>query len=380
MKTLQLGKFYPILGGVEKVMWDLTLGLASSGVQSDMLCACLKPNMPTEGILYPVEGARVICVPAIAEAASTMLSPSMISKLRLLVKTEAYDVVHIHHPDPMAAIALMISGYRGPVVLHYHSDIVGKRLFHWLYRPLEKWLINKAQVIIGTTPTYTAESPYLLGNRHKTETLPIGVRDMSVDVDAAKVLDIRKRFEGKKLVFSLGRLVEYKGFPYLIEAAGELGEDYHIVIGGSGPLREKLQKQILESGLQDRVTLLGRIPDEDLPSWYKAADVFCLSSIYKTEAFAIAQVEAMSCGTPVVATWIPESGVSWVNSHGHSGLNANPADPKALAWAIRELCSDEDNYTKYSVEARARYEELFQPQGMIDGCIDIYKNKLKLTI
>jgi len=361
-------------------MWDLTLGLAGRGVQSDMLCACLKENMPEGGILTPVPGARVFCVPALTKKASTMLSPAMVTKLRELVNTGNYDLIHVHHPDPMASLALLMSGYKGPVVLHYHSDIIGKAVFHTLYRPLEKWLIKKADAIIGTSPIYTAESTYLTGFRFKTETLPIGVQDMSVKGGEELAADIKKRFAGKKLVFALGRLVEYKGFSYLIDAAKELGEDYHISIGGAGPLREKLLRQIKNLGLQETVTLEGRIPDSDLPAWFKAADVFCLSSTMKTEAFAIVQVEAMSCGTPVVATRIPESGVSWVNSHNNSGLNVVPYDSPALAWAIKEITSDEERYKTFCKGARERYEEKFLPEDMIEGCLEIYGKRLKLYI
>ncbi|MBO6083069.1 MAG: glycosyltransferase, partial [Bacteroidales bacterium] len=94
MKVLQLGKFYPIRGGVEKVMWDLTRGLSARGVDCDMLCATL-PSDPVDEedrgrctqtpdgreIRFNEHG-RVICVPALAKKAATMLSPAMIRWLR----------------------------------------------------------------------------------------------------------------------------------------------------------------------------------------------------------------------------------------------------------------------------------------------------------
>ena len=125
-------------------------------------------------------------------------------------------------------------------------------------------------------------------------------------------------------------------------------------------------------GLGGKVYLLGRVSDEDLPAYYGACEVFCLSSVQKTEAFGIVQIEAMSCGKPVVATRIPQSGVAWVNRHGASGINVEPANAHALAEAITALTSDPQVYRRYAEGAARRYQELFTMERMVSGCLDIY--------
>ena len=147
-----------------------------------------------------------------------------------------------------------------------------------------------------------------------------------------------------------------------------------MLIGGSGALRETLQREIVEQGLQGRVELLGRVSDADLPGYYGACDVFCLSSVQKTEAFGIVQIEAMSCGKPVVATQIPQSGVAWVNANGVSGLNVPPADAAKLAEAIKSITADADAYRRYSAGALERYRNLFTKERMIEKCLSIYEN------
>lgn len=366
MKVLQLGKFYPVRGGVEKVMWDLTRGLSGRGIDCDMLCATLDGEQTIE--LNP--HGRVFCVPALAKKAATMISPAMVRRLRRICG--GYDIIHVHHPDPMACLALRLSGYRGKVVLHWHSDILSQKRLLRLYRPLQRWLTRRADMIVGTTPVYVRESPELQDVQHKVTWLPIGIDDLSKSEAAPE--QIAARWSGRKIVFSLGRLVPYKGYTYLIQAASRLDDSYHVVIGGDGPLRESLQREIDSLGLQERVTLIGRVSDEDIASWYKACTLFCLSSIWKTEAFAIVQIEAMSCSKPVVATRIPASGVSWVNEHGVSGLDVAPEDPDALAEAIRTICSDEATHDAYCRGARSRYEEHFTFGRMIDKCIEIYDN------
>lgn len=367
MKILQLGKFYPIRGGVEKVMWDFTTGISARGIDCDMLCAEFGKGQVLE--LNP--HGRVICLPALKKVAATMICPEMIRWLRK--HSGDYDIIHIHHPDPMAALALRLSGYKGRVLVHWHSDILKQRLLYFFYRPLQNWLLRRAEKIIGTTPVYVHGSPHLRRFQDKATYVPIGVTPMAPDPEGVKKL--RARWPGKKIVFSLGRLVGYKGFEYLVGAARYLDDGYRIVIGGEGPLKDALQAQIIRENAENKVYLPGFLGDDEVKDWFGACDVFVLSSIRKTEAFAIVQIEAMSCGKPVVATRIPESGVAWVNAHGESGLNVPPEDSKALAEAIQTLAGNGEIYRNCSTRARARYKRLFTYEEMVNNVLKAY-NKL----
>lgn len=376
MKILQLGKFYPIRGGVEKVMWDLTRGLSQRGVTCDMLCARLSGDgcdakdeafFDGRDTISFNEYGRVICVPAITKLAATMISPAMIRWVRR--HAAEYDIIHVHHPDPMAALALRLSGYKGKVVLHWHSDIVSQKFFLVMYKPLQSWLIRRADRILGTTPVYVASSPYLKKVQDKCGYLPIGIEPVSFD--PARVKSERAMYPGKTLLLSVGRLVPYKGYTYLIEAMTHLPGRFHLLLGGNGPLMGSLERQISLSGLQKRVTMIGYIPDDDLPVLFGAADMFVLPSVMKTEAFGIVQIEAMSCGTPLVATRIPGSGVPWVNEEGVSGMNAEPADAKSLAEAILKVEADKE---RLSEGASRRFNSMFTMETMINQIIKIYEN------
>ena len=382
MKILQLGKFYPIRGGVEKVMWDLTVGLAERGIHCDMLCAMLPGEQVDEEHQFMIVKetkeklelslgpyGRIIGVRAVTQKAATMLSPAMIRWLRK--HASEYDIIHVHHPDPMAALALWCSGYKGRVFLHWHSDILRQKFLLFFYSPLQSWLIRRSERIIGTTPVYIRESPYLRNVQDKVTYVPIGIQP--IIYDSQEVARIRSRYPDKKIVFALGRLVPYKGFGTLVSAAARLDSDYVVLIGGKGPLQESLEQQIARLGVQDRVKLLGYLSVDELPAMFGACDVYVMSSNQKTEAFGIVQIEAMSCGKPIVSTRIPHSGVSWVNKDGESGLNVPPNDPKNLAFAIKRICDNEQNYKKFSAGAMKRYEELFTSRQMIDKIINVYE-------
>ena len=365
MKILQLGKFYPIKGGVEKVMYSLMLGLSEGDIKCDMLCASVDKY---SGIKELNDNAQLVCCKTWFKFASTMISPAMIWELRKMCK--AYQIIHIHYPDPMACLALFLSGYKGKVVLHWHSDILKQQTLLKLFIPLQNWLLKRADLIVGTTPVYLKESPYLKKVQNKTACLPIGID--SLKPSAQGVEEIRHRYDGRRIIFSVGRLVEYKGFNYLIDAAHFLSDDYIILIGGEGPLRDELQCQIIEQKLVDKVKLLGQISKKDLPDYFGASEIYCLSSIYRTEAFAIVQVEAMSCGKPIVATTIDGSGVSWVNKTGYSGVNVEPCNGRELAIAIKYVCENPQTYRQFCHQARLRFETYFEKKKMINECIKLY--------
>lgn len=367
MKILQLGKFYPIIGGVEKVMYDIVEGMSE---RVDMCCDMLCASKNRHGEVVRINRAKIMCTPTWMKAFATMISPEMIIRLRQ-IETD-YDIIQIHHPDPMAALALWLSGYKGKVILHWHSDILKQKIALRFYKPLQDWLIKRADVIVGTTPKYLEASPFLQDKSLKKICVPIGIE--AVHYDAVKAKLLRDRYKEKKLIFSLGRLVEYKGYEYLVDAARYLPDDYLVLIGGSGPLKESLENQIEQNALQGKVQLLGRVSDEDLPAYYAACDVYVMSSIWKTEAFGIVQIEAMSCGKPVVATKIPGSGVDWVNEEGVSGVNVEPMDGKAIADAVIHILSDEERYAKFSKGAKERYETFFRKEMMINRFSDLYKS------
>lgn len=373
MKILQIGKFYPIRGGVEKVMYDLTLGLSGEGVYCDMLCASTE-DYPA-GIINLNDFGRLIVVPTRLKLAATMLAPGMIVELRKIAAD--YDVIHIHHPDPMAALALFLSGYKGKVILHWHSDILKQKKLMKLYAPLQSWLIRRADLIVGTTPVYVQESPFLRAVQHKCDYVPIGVGAFALQEGKAEA--IRGQFKGKKIVFSLGRLVEYKGYAYLIRAAARLESDVQILIGGTGPLMGELKALSVQLGVADKVTFLGFIPDEDVPAYYQACDCFCLSSIWKNEAFAIVQLEAMSLAKPVVSTAIPGSGVSWVNRHLESGIIVPVEDEKALGEAITRVLSNELLYRQLAEGSKGRYEQFFRREKMVEKTNELYCKLLSIN-
>jgi glycosyltransferase involved in cell wall biosynthesis len=374
LKILQLGKFYPpSTGGIETVMYDITEVLNNS---DDIICDVLCSNKDFTYKENFINNYKVMRTKTLGVYFSTSITFQIIFKLKKIITQ--YDIIHIHLPDPMANLALLcVNTDKQKIILHWHSDIIKQKYLLKLYEPLQNWMMKKADKIIATTPKYIEESKYLQKYKEKCVSIPIGIDENKLISNSSKVKELKEIYKNKKIIFSLGRLVYYKGFEYLIKSSEYLDDNYIILIGGSGHLKEQLKNIINYNQLQGKVKLLGRVEDDELGSYYDACDIFCLPSIIKTEAFGIVQIEAMSFTKPIVTTKIDGSGVDWVNEHKVSGINVDIKNPEALAKAFRAVLGDENKYNKYCQNARTRFENLFLRKKMVNSIIDLYKEVLK---
>ena len=166
----------------------------------------------------------------------------------------------------------------------------------------------------------------------------------------------------------VGRFVYYKGLDVLIDAMRDC--EGTLLLAGDGPLESDLRARVAAHGLEPRVRFLGRVPDEDLPAYYRAADLFVLPSMARTETFGVVQIEAMAAGLPVVSTNLP-TGVPWVNQDGVSGLVVPPGDAGALAAAIRRLQTDPVLRERLAHGAAARAQSHVRQARMVARFRDV---------
>jgi glycosyltransferase involved in cell wall biosynthesis len=142
-----------------------------------------------------------------------------------------------------------------------------------------------------------------------------------------------------RLLF-LGRLVFEKGPVVLVEALGLLrasGVDAELTIVGEGPARQRIEQSVRDLGLTDHVELVGAVPPNEARTHYQRADVFCLPSF--AEGVPVVLMEAMSCGLPVVTTYI--TGVPELVTDGVEGFTVTPGRADRIADALRELTDSE---------------------------------------
>jgi len=372
MKILQLGKAYPPvnLGGVEIVIELLSEGLNANAYECDALGVNGNYSFEVDKGKF---GGLIYRTKLLVKAFSTLFSLQLIVQLFKLRNN--YDIIHIHAPDPMAAFALFICRPKTKIVLHWHSDILKQKFLLFFYSPIQRWLLKRADLILVTSPPYLVGSKVLEKFRSKVKVLPIGIPNPVQSCVTPSVPQALKNEIGeKKIVFSLGRLAYYKGFEYLILAAKDMPENYLIVIAGDGNERARLVNLIQANGLTNKVKLIGKISDGEKDWLYRHASLFALSSIYKTEAYAIVQVEALAYGMPIVSTQIPGSGVDWVNANGLTGITVPIMNSKALSRAVIDILSHQEKYDQFKSNAVARYHDLFTQDVMIKQLIAYYQN------
>jgi glycosyltransferase involved in cell wall biosynthesis len=177
-------------------------------------------------------------------------------------------------------------------------------------------------------------------------------------------------------IISIGRLVAFKGFEYLIDAYADLarrGLEFTCEIIGDGPLRGDLEARIRNLKLSDRVHLLGSLSQEAVLEKLKAADIFALASVMDTQGasdvFPTVIIEAMAAARPVVSTrlaGIPESVVD-----GETGLLVSPEDTMALAEALGRLIQDAKLRLHYGRAGRARIEQHFRIEHTVGPLIEL---------
>jgi len=324
-----------------------------------------------------MKGVRVIKAGRLATVASTPLSLSLVAWLR----RQTPDIAHLHFPYPIGELSQLFFGRARRAVMTYHSDVVRQRGLLQLYRPMLWRVLQRMDRIIATSPNYAASSAYLSRMAERCIVVPLGV-DLGrfLAPPTPKVQSIRETY-GSPLLLFVGKLRYYKGLQYLLQAlsllAGATLElSPHLLVVGSGPMETEWRGLAHALGLAGRVTFLGAVSDEDLPSYYHASDLFILPASERSEAFGTVQIEAMAAGVPVVCTELG-TGTSFVNVHGETGWVVPARDAAALAEAIQSLLLDPRQRQRMAQAARARAVAEFSLETMVDRVLAVYLDVLK---
>jgi glycosyltransferase involved in cell wall biosynthesis len=360
LRVLHVGKFYPPhMGGIETHVQALCTELRKT-VDLRVIVASADRNAVEE----TVDGVEVSRVPAVFTLSSAPLCPGMVAKIR---NSDA-DIVHIHLPNPTAVLAYLASRVRARLVVSYHSDTVRQRFLGAMFEPCLHIALRRSSAIIASSPDYQRTSLVLNRYRDRCCVIPYGIAlEEFESCDPAAANALRRQY-GDRVVLSVGRLVYYKGFEYLIRAMDKVRGK--LVIVGDGPLRAKLHNLSAALGLGDRVIFAGSIPDKLVP-YYHSADVFALASVARSEAFGIVQIEAMAAGLPVVNTSL-DSGVPFVSLHEQTGLTVPPADADQLAAALNRLLDNESLRRSLGARARLRARQEFSLEAMTSRTSALY--------
>lgn len=294
----------------------------------------------SDHLAFPFE---VRYLPAVLRIGNAALTPS------LLVKLRQYDLIHVHYPYIVGAELTLLAARLAniPIVLTYHNRLQDQ---HWakatlfrLYNHLmEDQLLNHASRVLAVSmehllsirPDLTDDS-HVLELRHGVDIdlfrpVPIGQARsrLNVPLDARVIL----------FVGALDQAHRFKNVDGLLRAFARLAlPNVLLLVAGDGDQRSRLESLARELGIAEHVRFLGRQAPEALPSVYSAANVLVLPSI-GVESFGLVQIEALACGTPVVASGLP--GVRTIVDHGVDGYLVPPNNLAMLTATLARICRD----------------------------------------
>jgi rhamnosyl/mannosyltransferase len=358
----------PVIGGIEKHINEV-----AQGTKDEFEVRVLVANTRPRTEIREIQGIPVIKAASLGRIASAPICPTF----PRLLKTYAADILHFHCPNPTGDIAYLLAKPEGKVIVTYHSDVVRQTWAMFAYGLLLRRFLKKADIILPTSPNYVDSSPYLSRVREKCTPVPLGIdtaRFEKTPVIQARSEEIRKSARGEPIILFVGRLRYYKGLHFLIQAMPLV--DAHLFIVGSGSEENAIRKQIRLFKVMDRVTLTGAVKDEELAAYYHAADVFCLPSYLRSEAYGLVQLEAMACGVPIVSCDL-KTGVPFVNQDGRTGIIVPCGSPSKLASALNTLLNDDALRRRLGEQARERVLAEFDISLMIRRIKDAYRRVLE---
>ncbi|MBY0516468.1 MAG: glycosyltransferase [Bacteriovoracaceae bacterium] len=328
MKVLQLSKYYPpTYGGLEivaeffsRAALDLNheVVVLSLGEVNKKYAGSYK-----EQVLQSREDIKV---------KSSPLSYSYLWQFYSQLKNNTPSVIFVHLPNPYAHELLklfgsMIRAKNIKIVGIYHSDIINQVTLRDAYNLHFKNSLSVYDYFICSSPNLRETSAILSTlERNKVQVIPFCIESLP------PLSTLRSPFKGKFL--TIGRMVPYKGFEFLIECFKNL--PYELTVVGGGPLENKLKKLA-----GNNVKFLGSVSEKKKFELFEEHDALIVSSINRAEAYGMTIVEAFSQGLPVLASDI-DTGVSFLVQENKTGLKFPIKNAEILEQKIKMLSENQN--------------------------------------
>ena len=278
-------------------------------------------------------------IPSSGSIIRISISLRLASTIKEVLAREKFDIIHLHEPImPMLCSAILRFSETTNVGTFHACQ--GRPGYNW-GRPISTWMIRRrVQNLHGriavSKPALDYASRYVPGH---FEIIPNGI---DLEHFSPDVAPIEEFCDGKLNILFVGRLEFRKGVNYLLKAFLRIKPEFPnsrlIIVGPGTRLRRRYERWVKRYRLEEDVTFVGYASHEDLPRYYKAADIFCAPATSR-ESFGIVLLEAMAMSKPIVATNI--AGYASVVTDGEDGLLVPPQNDIELAQALSSLMSDE---------------------------------------
>lgn len=286
------------------------------------------------------------------------------------IKNEKPDIVHTHLGGDIYG-RLIAYWLKVPVIVSTEHNLNKKE--KWLASKAKQWTARWAQIIIAVSEAVKKDA----SKRYSIDSSKYKVIYNGIDVAHYQRASDNK-YNDAFTIGAAGRLVEQKGFKYLIEAVKELisqGQKVRCIIKGDGYLRPQLEQLVKEYQLDSVVSLPGSEPN--LSSYYSSLDVFVIPSVW--EGLGLVALEAGAAGVLVIASKV--DGLEEIIDDGVDGFLVPAADSKALAAKIKYVIDHQSQSREIAIRFQEKVKEKFsiermvqQYEGLYEQLIDLYEN------
>lgn len=345
-----LNYYYPYISGVSEYARIMSEKYVQEGHDVTVLTSN-HANLPEREM---INGVKVIRTKVWFKISKGTISPSFITKAIKMSKD--FDVVNLHQPMIESGIIALFLKNKN-LIATYQCDInLPKSFLNNIIIKVMDWsnsiCLKRAKKIVVLSYDYARNSRFAYKYKNKLIESPAPIKEYHrVSVEKGMT---------KKIGFC-GRIVEEKGINVLIKAFKMIRDkrnDVELIIGGDyenvagGSVYPELKQYIKDQKIVG-VKFMGKIPEEKMAEFYSSLDVMTLPSINTLEAFGMVQVEAMFCGTPVVASDLP--GVRTIVQNTGMGEIAKRNDAKDLADKIDKVLDSPEKYIKSREEIESKY-------------------------
>ena len=322
-------------GGVVNHIMSLGSHLAQMGHEVKFIAPASSP-ITTLGDRF-IHIGKPRAIPVSGSVARVTISPRLSTRITEMLEKEKFDIIHLHEPlMPMLCTTVLRMSRTANVGTFHAFNGKGYNIAK-PFGPIlfKRWFSKLDGHVAVSKPAKQFVNKYFPADYN---IIPNGIDTRHF---SPKVAPIDELCDGKLNILFVGRLEKRKGADYLLRAYERVKRDIPnsrlIIVGPGTKLRDKYEKQVKKRSLKD-VVFVGRTSHEELPRYYKTADVFCTPAT-GWESFGIVLLEAMAVGKPIVASNI--EGYASILTHGAEGLLVPPKDEKSLAQALTSLLNDE---------------------------------------
>lgn len=362
--------FYPIKGGTEVVVRNLSIKLNEMGIHTDVMTFNMdrKWNTAWKGKIERIDGVNVFKIPALnwfpmAHSNRITLGVNLIPG-RFTKHLKDYGIIHFHEAD--LSFPLFSFFTKKPKIFQLHGFDLNFYKRYFLSRFI---LRHVADLYICLTKLMERELVELGLSQDKIRVLP-----NSVDVKIFRPSGEKKN----NLVLFVGRICFQKGLHILLKSLRYLEKSIHLVIIGPPDWDFRYFESILRlieeenKNGKHKITYLGAQDQTNIIEWYRKSSILVLPSF--REAFPVVNLEALSCETPVVATNV--GGIPEVVRDGENGILVPPNDALKLAEAIQYLLDNEKVRSKFGRQGREWIVNHFSLEAVVEKLQRIYEEMI----